>query len=442
MQFKMIDVSGTKESRSAAKLLFWIGVFSQTQISIGGKLGISEFFMVACAPFLFAKNIQLLRRDGSLTYFFLILMWLASAIFVDLYTHNYFQFMMRGIAVPVTMFANSICIYVLLRKNLDNLKWFLLGVAISGVISIFVFQRGGSGEVAAQQGLEAGMHAVMGYKLFWVFQLMTWLTLPISGWYLKTPKAYSIAALLFLAAFNLLSGGRSAFLVVAVSWMLIFFAGRTRRSLQFIRRHMITLLVFLCVLGFGTKSIYKYAATHGYMGEAEEQKYEQSTSQGSGVINMLMSGRSAFFIGFFAALDNPIMGHGSVAIDNHGYVLDFANKYGDILEYKQIMRSRELFGARIIPAHSHIINYWMWHGIFALIFWLYVFLLTCKTLFSGMHIYLPWFGYLAVTIPAFLWDILFSPLGLRVNTAALFVVMLLVAKLKREQSSQRSVFIR
>ena len=158
----MEEVANSRESRKAAKLLFLIGMFSQTQISLGGKLGISEFFMVVCAPFLFIKNISFLRRDGSLTYFYLILMWLIGAIFVDFYTNNYFQFMMRGIAVPITMFANSICIYVLLRKNLDNLKWFLLGVAISSVISIFVFQRGGSGEIAEQQGLEAGMNAVVG----------------------------------------------------------------------------------------------------------------------------------------------------------------------------------------------------------------------------------------------------------------------------------------
>ena len=439
MQYEMINAGGTKESRFAAKWLFLIGMFSQTQISLGGKLGISEFFMAVCAPFLFAKNIQLLRRDGSLTYFCLILMWLAGAIFVDLYTHNYFRFMMRGIAVPITMFANSICIYVLLRKNLDNLKWLLLGVAISGVISIFVFQRGGAGEAAAAYGMEAGMNAVMGYKLFWVFQLTAWLTLPIAGWYIKTSKAYSICALAFLSIFNLVSGGRSAFLVTMVSLLLIIFAGKTRESLQFLKKHIITILILLCLWGVGAKVAYKFAATHGYMGEEERRKYEISTSSGSSALNILMAGRSEFFIGLSAALDKPIMGHGSVAIDNYGYVLDFMHKYSSFEDYNRMMKAREMFGVRIIPAHSHIINYWMWHGIFALLFWMYVFFMAAKTLFLRMYIYPQWFGYLAIVIPSFFWDVLFSPFGARVQEATLFVVLLIIAKLGKTTMDKQTV---
>ena len=221
-----------------------------------------------------------------------------------------------------------------------------------------------------------------------------------------------------------------------VSWLLVFFAGRTRKSLQFIKKHIITILVLFCLLGVGVKSVYKYVVTHGYMGESEERKYEQSTSHGSGALDILMAGRSEFFIGLFAPLDKPILGHGSVAIDDYGYVLDFVNKHGDIDDYNRIIQFRETFGARIIPAHSHIINYWMWHGVFALIFWGYVFLMAIKTLFTRMYVYPPWFGYLAVMLPAFFWDVLFSPLGLRVSEAMLFSVILIVAKLEREQSRQ------
>ena len=314
---------------------------------------------------------------------------------------------------------DSVCIYALLRRNFDNLKWLLLGTAISGIISVFIFQRGGAGDTAAEFGLRAGVEEVIGYKLFWVNLLTAWLTLPIRGWYLKVSKGYSFFALSFLAIFSLLTGGRSAFLAVAVSLFLIMFAGKTRESLTFFKRHIVTIAVLLCFLGVVAKISYKYASTHGYMGEKEARKYEQSTEHGSGAL--------------VAALDKPIMGHGSVAIDDHGYVLDFLSKYGDQETYERIVKIRRDFGARVIPAHSHIITYWMWHGIWGLIFWLVVIVLAIKTLFTRMHVYPPWFGYFAIAIPIFFWDVLFSPFGSRVQEATLFVAFLLVSKLHNNQ---------
>lgn len=422
-----------RKTRSAATMLFLIGLFSQTQISIGGKLGISELAMVVFAPFALTKGIHAIRKDGSLYYFSLIILWLAGAIAVDIYTHNYFQFTLRGLAVPITLFCNSVCIYLLLRRKYDNLRWLLVGLAISEVISIFVFQRGGAGDVASEFGFEAGVERVVGYKLFWVNMLTTWLTLPIRGWYMNVPKLYSILAISFLAAFNLATGGRSAFLVVAVSLLLIMFAGKTRESLTIFKRHIVTIVVLLCFLGVVAKITYKYAATHGYMGEEEARKYEQSTEHGSGALDLIIAGRGEFFIGAMAALDKPIMGHGSVAIDDHGYVLDFLSKYGDQEIYERIVKMRRDFGARVIPAHSHIITYWMWHGIWGLIFWLVVIVLAIKTLFTRMHVYPPWFGYFAIAIPMFFWDVLFSPFGSRVHEATLFVAFLLVSKLRNNQ---------
>ena len=428
-----VELSSKRTSKSAAFLLFLIGMFSMTQINLGGRLGIAELFMVACAPFVFIKNIPILRKDGVLYYFVFILLWIVGAIVTDTLKGNYLLFALKGIAVPITVFANVVCVYVLLRKDYDNLKWFMLGVALSGVVSIFIFQRGGSAQIAEEQGLEAGAEAIMGYKLFWTNQLTAWLGLPIVGWYRKTSKTYAVAILLFLCVFNLFSGGRSMFLIASFSVLLIVFGGKERRSLVFIKRHIVLMILSLGIVGVTVSSTYKYMVRQGYMGEAETIKYEQQTSRGSGILNLLMAGRGDFFIGLIAALDKPIMGHGSVAIDDHGYILDFLTKYGSIEDYKRLVKIREKYGVRIIPAHSHIINYWMWHGIFALIFWCCTIYLAVKTLLRRMHIYPPWYGYLAIYLPLFCWDVLFSPFGMRVSEAALFSVFLLLSKLERDQ---------
>ena len=436
MIYQQADSFQMHRTRNGALLLFLIGLFSQTQVNLGGKLGISEFVMLLCAPFVFVKNCSMLRRDRTLYFFILAILWLIGAIYADVSTHNNFRFMMRGIAVPMVVFANAVCIYVLLRRNLDNLKWFLLGSAISGVVSIFVFQQGMAGDIAAEYGLEAGVERMVGYKLFWVNQFTTWLVLPIAGWYLKISKVYSIVALLFLSFYDLATGGRSAFLATFISLMLIVVMGKSQESVRILKKHMLTMIVVLLVCAYGGKTVYKWAATSGLMGEYEENKFEQQTAQGS-TLSMLMASRSEFFIGMMAVLDKPIVGHGSVAADNHGYILDFIAKYGATEELVNLMSRREKYGVRQIPAHSHIVNYWMWHGIFACIFWMTVFVMAIKTLFRGIYVYMPWAGYFATSIPIFLWDILFSPFGMRVQRSALFVTFLLVSKLAREHAKAR-----
>lgn len=430
-----------RTSNGAAKLLFLIGLFSQLQVNVGGKLGLSEIVMLVLSPFVFLKHLSTFKRDGSLTFIKLLVLWLVGAIFVDCYTHNYIHFAMRGIAVPITLFSNVVCIYVILRKDLRNLKWFLLGSAISGVLCIFILQNGSAGDVAQAQGMEAGINAVMDYKLFWLDLVRTWLTLPIMGWYLQAPKLYVLGAMSFVSFFSLFTGGRSTFMVSAVTLLFFILVGKTRWSMAFLKKHFFLIVLCISVLGFVGKSIYKYAATSGYMGEEEERKYESQTSGGGGIINLLVSGRGSTFIGLTAIADHPFMGHGSVPIDNHGYVLDFFSRYGNDDDVRQIQRSRERFGARIIPSHSHIITYWLWHGILGLLFWLYVLYISIKTLLSRMHIYPGWFGYFAVMIPAFLWDLFFSPLGMRVAKAAMFAAFLLVAKLQREQERGLSPII-
>ena len=429
-------VQSDSRNNSLGWLLFLIGLFSTTQVNLGGRLGISELVMLAFAPFVFLKNFTLFRRDQTLYFFVLIVLWLFGAIYVDMTIHNYYRYMLRGIAVPMVVFSNSVCIYVLLRKNYDNFKWFLLGSAISGVISIFVFQQGAAGELAEEYGLEAGVERMVGYKLFWVNQLTTWLVLPITGWYLKTPKIYSILALSFLSVFDLATGGRSAFLASSISLLLIIMLGKSQESIRSLKKHMLTMIVVLLVCAYGGKVVYKWAATSGLMGEYEENKFEKQAAHDS-ALAMLLASRSEFFTGMMAVLDKPIVGHGSVAADNHGYVLDFISRYGVTEELVDLMKRREKYGVRQIPAHSHIVNYWMWHGIFACIFWLAVLVLAIKTLFRRMHVYMPWAGYFATSVPIFIWDIFFSPFGMRVQRSALFVTFLLVSRLVHEHAKQR-----
>lgn len=420
-----------RQDKMDAFWLFMIACFSMTQIRLGAKIGISEIFMVLAAPIVYFKNLRYYRQDGMMPILNLLFLWFLGALFADWYNGaDAFQFL-RGFSVPVMIFSTVVCIHNFLRRNILNYKWILFGLACSTVISTFIFQRGGAGDMAAEGDLAGAIDRVMSYKLFWVIMIQTWILLPIQVFYLKLPLFVSLAGVLAASFLAAMSGGRSAFLISLISMMLILFAQRKVNSMTAIKHHILTIFIVLAVLGASVRYGYKYAATHGFLTEYETAKYERQTTNSDSALGLLMSGRAPFFIGLIAALDKPIVGQGSWALDEKGYSADFLNKYGSDLDRFLVAQAQKEMRMSIIPAHSHIVCYWLWHGIFGFLFWAYVIFLAIRTFAKYLHIIPEMFGYWAIVLPDFFWAVLFSPFGLRTGECAMFVTMVLLNKIAK-----------
>ena len=280
--------------------------------------------------------------------------------------------------------------------------------------------------------MDMAVEETVDYKLYWIGFVDESLLLPVRGWFLSTPSVYSLIAVGGAAMFSLLQGARSAFLSYVISFVLIFFGTRARNGIEFVKRHFgLLCLVIICMMAMA-KSGYKYAASNGLLGESEEKKYEEQTKAGDSPLQMIISGRVVFFVGAYAALEHPIVGRGSWAMDYDGIYIDFLRKYGVQEDYEraiEVQRRHTFIGK--IPSHSHIVTYWLWHGIFGLIFWSYILWLVIVTVMRYLDVVRELFGYFALAIPTFLWDILFSPAGNRVSEAVLFVLCILVRKMAK-----------
>ena len=427
-----------RASKGAAKWLFLIGLFSQTQIRLGAKIGISEIVCCLVAPVFFMHDYGIYRKDGVSLYFNLLLVWIVGAIFSDWYNHSVFEQIIRGFSVPIVILGVSVCIYHFLRIDFDNLKWLLFGIAVSSVVSIFVFQRGWAGDMASEGDLSGAIEKVVDYKLFWSNLAKTWLLLPVQALYMKTPRLYTVIAMLTVAFVNAISGGRSAFAVSLLAFFVVMIGGKKIEAMGRIRRFFPLLVVMMMALAVTLKSAYSYAATHGYLNEQETIKYRQQTAKGSDIKSLLMSGRGDFFIGLIAALDKPFIGHGSHALDTHGYEVDFLERYGTDSEILNFNRKVAAGYLRHIKSHSHVITYWMWHGVAGLLFWIYIFYLVIQTICKRMDLIPEWFGFLAIVLSDFIWDYFFSPFGLRVNGCMLFCALLILVKM--EKCRKRGIF--
>ena len=250
--------------------------------------------------------------------------------------------------------------------------------------------------------------------------------LPIRGWYLTTPWLYSVLAAGGASAFSLLSGARSKFMMLFATFVMIVFCAKNSNRVRAMQKHIFIVLVgLLCAFSIG-KHIYTYSAQKGFLGEKELRKYELQSREGD-AFHMLMAGRVEFFVCLYAACQQPLIGRGSWAMDWDGIYPEFVFKYGSEQDYAKLQKTIiETNNLHVIPFHSHIATYWMWHGIFGLLFWLYVLWIVVGLMRKNLWNVPELFGYFIATIPLFLWDLFFSPIGERFYEAVLIVLCILV----------------
>lgn len=435
------------QSKNVALLLFLYGMFSKTQIQVVGYIGISELVVFAVAPFIWMQDRVQLKRDGYSTYLMLALLSMLGCVVSGFWNHCDIVNILKILATTYALFAHIVVLHRLLRKDPGQLKWIFLGMAISGVISIFIFQPGSSHVGAAVSSIGTGelsrselTSSVTGYALFWVGQVNTWLTLPVKMFYLSTPFIYSFLAPLACAMYAIFStsSGRSAFLGAMFGFTILFMGGKRQARMLVIKRNFMQTIILLLIAGAIVAVGYKTAAKSGFLGEEKRAKYERQNAGRKGVLGTLMGGRIEFFIGMTAALHHPFIGVGPKAEDKEGLVEYFMTHYGteeDLKGYmnEQAWRIKEGLGAGGIPAHSHLASFWLWCGLPGLIFWCYALYLVYSVLRKYLWVVPQWFGYLALAIPATIWSIIFSPFGERTGDVLMLTCCLMVRAIARGQ---------
>ena len=417
-------------------LLFLIGMFSLTQIRVVGSIGISELVIFLLAPFVYIQKRLAMKREGFATLINLSLLVCLGCCLASIVNHTPLTYFLKGLASPYAIFASTVVLYTLLRDNYDGVKWILLGTALSGIVNIFVFHV--AAEVSDGGGLLQGAAAtekIMSGQVFWISRIGPFLALPTQGWYLQTSTAVSLGLTSVLGVVAIIfsqGSGRSAALMAFMTLFMLMGGQKSASQIRRVSRHVLKLICLLFVLSMGLKYASQYAAPRGMLGEEAQKKFERQSRGGKGILRMLIGGRKEFFVALTACLDKPLVGFGPWAVDRKGYYEKFLIKYGsadDLDEYMSALkyyRNRGVsVGYGIIPAHSHIAGFWMWYGIFGLVFWLYVLYLIFGLLRKYLAAVPAWYGYYCFMLPATLWNIFFSPFAGRIAIPLLLTCILL-----------------
>lgn len=406
--------------------LFLLGLFSETQIRVIGSIGIAELAIFVLGPFFLIKDWSQLRQKKFTPFLWLLILMFFSGMFSNWYNHTPFASAIRGLATPYSFLMGVTTFHHFLKGDIKKTRWFFIGLSLSVIISVFVFQRA---SVRYEDGYELSaaeaMERKMNYSLFWLQQISSALVLPINAFYLEIPKAYPVVVVLFLLVYGFaMSNNRSSLIIFGMSFFLFIVGGKRTRAMTFVKKHFAALALGAIFLAPLANFIYKQTAASGLLGENAQKKYEQQVGKNATILQTLMGGRSEVFIGLTACLDQPFAGFGAWAEDTQGYTSAFFAKHGATEKDIEWLRSMEERGRRMIPAHSWLVQSWLWYGIGGLIWVLYLGKLILGTLKNCLGAIPHLYGYFAFFLPAHIWNWCFSPLGGRTQLAMFFTLCL------------------
>jgi hypothetical protein len=385
---------------------FILPAISFIEITIVGQLIVTEILLLAMLPWLWSARDRL-----PLPRWFVVLWagWLFSQVVTDVVVGSAFADYARGWAAIAFTFTDFAAILILVSTP-RRARLFALGLAASGVLSyLFVPNMYVAGDpwkwafaVPVGLAIAAGLSGSLGSRLPWL----------------------AVAALVLFGAANLLLGFRSlggVSLLAAGCLILRMVLGRRQGSPHLSMLRSVAGLALLAVAVFGTLQVYDTAASQGFLGPDAQAKYLNQ----SGSLGVLVGGRSEVLASSQAVIDSPVLGHGS-------WAKDFA--YVDLLGDRLSSFGYELGAGSsdlgLIPAHSYLMQSWVWAGLLGGVFWLAILAIAIWLLANLYASRVELAPLLTFSTMLLLWNIAFSPYGASARIAASFGIVLCLLGLR------------
>ena len=396
-----------------------LGLGTSLNVRVIGYLPLSELAILLLSPFLLPRFTSRFVWHYAKWPILLGFLWLGAQTLTDIFLQTRFDLAARGFARVVTLIVCvPFFVWFLQHQTYRRLLWISCGMVPSIILSAYILRPGtieGRELVTGYSGVTWETHwaAVVSVATRF-FVLVTYSTVPLVAY----GTEFGVGIL------NMSLGSRSAgampIIGTAASAAFSFVAARKD---QFRRLGLVrTIALGILVLGSfaAVYAGYQFAAEAGALGTKAQQKFERQSRNRFG---LLIGGRSEAVAGLIAVAESPIIGYGSWPLDTEGFYLkacEFLEEEPNMLYYKQ--------GFPVIPAHSHIICNWIESGILSIWYWVYVVYLSAQVLVRPLkdekHLRL----WASVSATYLLWNVLFSPIGGRLNTAMTVAVFLLQLK--------------
>lgn len=400
-----------------------LGVASGLFVKIIGYLTMLEAYFLITFPLRMQSVLNAAFARGCVTFTVLWIGWVVGAAIADIANDSPFSLAARGFSRAFFLGFLCLCLVPLWARMPRSFEAFLAGVPVAHVIGLKYFR---SGTYTTLDGeIDASTLGWENWTNYFVTSIVVYII--ASQWRKRPWQCVAIAGL--SGGVNLAMGSRSAgatqLLAAAV---MPFFIQPSRNADLSWRRivrklgmgRLVAIVVVAVIATAAVSETYGYLATSGRLGEKAKVKYEKQKNAKGG---MLVGGRSEFFIGLAAALDKPLLGHGSWPEDTVGYAEKASARFG--VEIKED-RNHDKRLRKFIKVHSAVMSAWVDHGILAAMFWVYIFILVLRNVPRAVTYMPEYAGVIVFNAVAFLWAFFFSPIQQRSYNAIVFVPLLII----------------
>lgn len=406
------DLIGSEKSNAKRYIfIFALMFFSFFSFNLVGKFLLVEIF------FLCILLLNVLRRKIAITtsslkpFIGLLIFALISQIITDLALGTPTVSMIKGFSLILFTLTNLYGISLLTKFKAMDVRIALLGYSLGGLAGYFLQPS----TYARSEIWKFGVGYPVTLTLFVLLSFTS----------IKRFRLLVLALLLLLSAVSLVQGARSLALFTILPFC---FLNSKKSKIKVKNSKTIWSLLIASIVTSTFILMYSNLAVNGTLGTKAQSKYLTQTTSGG---NLISNSRSELIFAAQGIIESPILGNGSYAKMNPELkmkILHFLDRNGI---YYDLVSLNRIYGDRI-PAHSMILQWWLWFGIMGMLFPLRLGFLTIKSLRIPNRE--PVFYYLAISG---MWNVLFSPYGenYRVLVPLTIVTLISLGKTRSMEST-------
>lgn len=371
--------------------IFLIGLLNSLIVPIIGELS-GSFFLILLSIAGWINQID--KKDRIVrTSFKLFMALIAVQIVTDVFHDTLFIDKLKGVAIVINGMIFFFFFLVICKKNIDLIKWFVLGT----VISPFLF----SSSILYEEGYSYSAEDVTYFK-FVIVPLITNLFAVMVLFTKRREIHKKLAIAMFSAgALCIVLGARSGGFMMLAAGGIYYYLKRKRLTIRILKRRAIRIgiIVYLCYA-----AIYVPLVMSGSLNAGNSSQLQKSSNPYN-PIELLKFGRTDSLVPFYAFLDNPITGWGYLAMDPH-------HKYATLLfnlsDGENIEKAITHYDK--IPGHSVLFYFACAYGFMALIIVGRLYYRSARATFYSLLCDDRYLLYRLLCLTTVTWHFLFSPM--------------------------------
>jgi hypothetical protein len=400
-------------------------------VRVVGNLYISELLLFVIFMVIFKRNGHLLFEPLPKRILFFGFLWLFSQILTDLVRLTAFESMLKGWGSIVFFLVGFSALYMLISGNSRRLKLFIIAFALGGLLQCLIEPGYGFEEEPWKFGYGFSVLLLVIFVVVWGIEkriLIPWLGEVI---------------LLMMGGLSIYLNGRALGGAMILAVLLFRFSKvRLFQQMFLVRSNLIKKIgLFFAVTGavFLVLVSYQWAGESQILPEKAQYKYEFNKSSSLGPLGLILGGRSEMIASIPAVIDSPIIGHGSWAEGPkyRAYMYEIEAIFG--VDKKSEDRLKGFVESKdSIPAHSHLMQSWVWAGLLGAIFWVVVLKIIVDSAIVSMRLPRAWSILILFVSVKAVWDILFSPFSSEMRLLWDWELILLLTVLTKQKKKSQS----